>query len=531
MEQEIFIKKDLSTIELKFGLVYPNLYKVGMSSYALRLLYYMINSQENMACERFFLPDYVRYPYSSVSKILDPLRSLENHILLKNFDILGFSIQFENDFRNILWILENASLLKNRKEASENLMNARGGPLIIGGGPVITSNPLPFADFFDVFFIGDAEPILLPFLGNYLKYIQREINYKEFLEKVSNIEGIYVPELDNPVRRSILQNLNESPIPTFQLRTLVTEKKTSKGTFEENHFIEINRGCPFQCKFCLSSFHNSPFRNKSLERIKFEVDTYKEEDQFDTVSFIGSCVSAHPRFKEICKYILDNNLRFTLPSIRIEHVNSEILLLMEKPGIKTITIAPEAGSYDLRQYLGKNISNEMIMDKIQKIKKSKIKNIKFYFLIGLPNERDSDMEAIINLLYEIDKFGFEKKALRINVNPFIPKLNTPFEFETEHLLTENLTRLRISFKTLEKALYKKKSMKLNFKNIPSILNNARLQAIISLGDSQIARLLSYYYQHGANFGALRRAEKKLNISIDDYLMKVKNGYKPWNLLR
>ncbi|MHA1726776.1 MAG: B12-binding domain-containing radical SAM protein [Promethearchaeota archaeon] len=519
------MKKEINRVELIFGLIYPNIQEIGMSSHAMRLLYYMINLQENMACERVFLPDHIRYPHSRHEYYHEPLRTLEHQLLLKDLDILGFSIQFENDYRNILWILENVSYLTKKgapfweqKNRNESL------PLIIGGGPVITSNPLPFVKFFDVFFIGDAEPSLLAFLNHYLEWNQEIITNDEFLSKITQLSGIYIPRLKNPVKRAILKNLDDSPSPIPQSSF---PKIKRKGTFQHHYFIEVNRGCPFQCKFCLSSFHNYPFRNKSLEKIIKEIEACKNMGIFDVIAFIGSCISAHPQFTEICRHVLNNGLKFTLPSIRIEHINEENISLMEEAGIKTITIAPETGSEALRKFIGKNISDEMILNTVKRLKESQIRNIKFYFMIGLPNETDADIEKIISLLLQIDAMGFEKQALRVNVNPFIPKCNTPFQFEINHLLKEKIQYLLQSYQKLEKGLKKVKSIKINFKNPKNILNNARLQALISLGDEKMGSLLECYYQQGAHFGALRRAEKLLGLSIDAYFHKIGKGYQPW----
>ncbi|MHA1805858.1 MAG: B12-binding domain-containing radical SAM protein [Promethearchaeota archaeon] len=527
MFSKFSVKKDLNRVDLIFGLTYPNIQEIGMSSHAIRLLYFMINSQENMACERVFLPDHIRYPHSRHKYYHEPVRTLEHQLLLKDLDILGFSIQFENDYRNVLWILENASCLskKNAPFWEQKNRNERL-PLIIGGGPVITSNPLPFTKFFDVFFIGDAEPSLLTFLNHYLEWNQEIITNREFLNKIKQLPGVYIPRLKNPVKRAILENLDDSPSPIPQSSFPKIERK---GTFQHHYFIEVNRGCPFQCKFCLSSFHNYPFRNKSIEKIFEEIEACKKMGVFDVIAFIGSCVSAHPRFTDICKKVLNSGLSFTLPSIRIEHLTKENISLMEQVGIKTITIAPETGSEALRRSIGKNISDVMILNTIKRLRESQIRNIKFYFLIGLPNETEEDIENIISLVLQINALGFEKHALRINVNPFIPKFNTPFQFEITHLLKENIQYLLQSYQKLEKGLKKVKSIKINFKNAKNILNKARLQAFISLGDEKMGELLECYYQQGANFGALRRAEKLLGFSMDSYFLKIKKGHQPWKL--
>jgi radical SAM superfamily enzyme YgiQ (UPF0313 family) len=279
----------------------------------------------------------------------------------------------------------------------------------------------------------------------------------------------------------------------------------------------------------LSSYHNYPFRNKSFDEIIKSIKNGLKYSKFEKFSLIGSCVSSHPRFSEICEFILNSGKRFSIPSIRIEHITPKIIQILERGGIKTITIAPETGNDSLRYDLNKKISNDLILHAIEMIHESKIRNVKFYFLIGLPKETDEDILGIVTLLKSIEKIGFTGNQLKVNVNPFIPKLNTPYENKCHYYLSENLNILLKRFKTLENELKSLSSIKIKFKHAKRTLNAARLQALISLGDSSISELLLRYYAYGATMGALRRAEKELGFSIDDYFRKIQAGYKPWTI--
>ncbi|MHA1291231.1 MAG: B12-binding domain-containing radical SAM protein [Promethearchaeota archaeon] len=521
------IVKDWRKIDFSFALVYPNISKIGMSSYSIRLLYYLINSYKNIACERFFLPDKVKYPAHVYLTPENQIRSMENKILLNKFDIVGFSLQFENDFKNILWILENSLIpITVQARQSQIKKNKKVYPIIIAGGPVATSNPMPFSSFIDLFFIGDSETNLDTFFKLFKRYVENEINYFELLNKAKLIDGIYVPSLNNKVKRAVQRDLDNAPIPKYQTLSTLFKKKY---IFENKLFIEINRGCPFECKFCISSYHNSPFRNRSFNKIKSIIDESIKYSSFNTISLIGACVSGHSKFREICEYIIDKGKRFTIPSIRIEHLNSKIIQLLEIVNTNTITIAPETGSQELRYSLGKHISNDKIFSVIKEIKESKIKNIKFYFLIGLPNEKEEHIEETIKIIKNISDLGFNRGSLRININPLIPKLNTPYERKIDFLIKENIYNLRKRYQKLKKDLQNLPSVKLKFQNIRNIINNARLQAIVSLGDQEISFLLVNYYLEGANFGALRKAEKISTCTIDEYLKKIKRGYSPWRI--
>ncbi len=531
MTTENIIIKDWRNIDFSFGLVYPNVFRLGMSSYSIRLLYFLINSHENIACERIFLPENLKlkFPASRDYSSQNILRSIENKVLPIEFDILGFSFHFENDLRNILWILDKSEIPLTFQERQEYIsLEKPKFPLIIAGGPVVTSNPMSFSNIFDILFIGDSEYNLKLFFQNFSNYKNEKVNFSEFLELTSKIEGIFIPALKNKVNRAVLNNLDNSPNPIFQLISIATKEKK---IFESNFFVEINRGCPYKCKFCISSFHNSPFRNRSYENIKEAIEDAIEysNSKFDTISLIGSCVSSHPRFKQICELIINSGKRLTIPSIRIEHLTPDIIHLLERANIKTVTIAPEAGSESLRFELGKKISNKKIISVLTQIRESQIRNIKFYFLIGLPGETEEDIDDIINLLNKVDQLGFARNSLRVNINPFIPKLNTPYEKEINFYLDEKSIEFRRKFQKLEGELKKLHSIKIRFKNFKSIIKNARLQTIISLGNQKISDMLLSYYYNGANFGALQKTENDLQFSLNDYLLKIRDCYSPWKI--
>ena len=176
-------------------------------------------------------------------------------------------------------------------------------------------------------------------------------------------------------------------------------------------------------------------------------------------------MSAHPKFYEICEYIIDKGIRISIPSIRIEHLSPKIIKILEISGIKTVTLAPETGSESLRFALGKQITNEKIYSIVSEIKHSKIRNIKFYFLIGLPNENEEDIEETIRMIKTINDMGFDKDSIKINVNPLIPKLNTPYENEIDFFLNVNINKLKSSYQKIIKELNQLPSIKLKFQEM------------------------------------------------------------------
>ncbi len=525
MEEQNIIIKDWRHIDIAFGLVYPNNYSVGMASYSVRFLYALLNSYQNIVCERIFLPENVRYPASRDYRSEVSLRSIETGRSILDFDILGFSIQFENDFRNILWCLEKAKMpLLNTERRKARKRENIYYPLVIGGGPVSTSNPKPLSKIFDVFFIGDAEPILEPFFQHFLDFKNDNLNFRTFLDKLSSIKGLYIPLLRNKAKRIYIQDLDNSQIPYHQL---ITKSSKNRSGLEESFYLEINRGCPFNCKFCISSYHNLPFRNRSFESIAETIERAIDYTEFKKFSLIGSCVSAHPKFLEICELILKNEKSFSIPSIRIDHITPRIIEILERADVKTITIAPETGSEKLRNALGKMISDERIYRAVKLIKASQIENIKMYFLIGLPNETELDVQNTIDMIQKLDVYEFRKNSLRISINPMIPKLNTPYQKEIQFYLKENKDVLRSKLTFLKNELENLKSVKLKVGPINNLIKQAQLQTLFSLGNEKVSEILIQYYRQGATFGALKQVLNRENFSLNEYFLKVKGCYSPW----
>jgi len=536
VEEQNIVKKDWRTIKLSFALIYPNVYRIGMSSYSIHLIYSLLNSREDIVCERFFLPENIRYPASQDNNVnMGRIFSIENRILLKEFDILGFSIQFENDYRNLLWILEAAGIPLRTKERREEFKE-KGTiyPLIIAGGPCATSNAMVLSEYIDLFFIGDIEPNLNEFLDLTIEIKEKFVNLNNDLEVFRKINGIFIPLIKNNCKRTILKNLDESKTPLLQIKSIfdlpITNRKGGKKqkglAFGDTYLLEINRGCPFNCKFCISCHHNTPFRNKSFEDIIKTIDKARELQKIKKITFIGSCVTSHPNFIEICNYLLKNNIEFMIPSIRIDHITKRLIGILEKGNIKTITIAPETGFNNLRYSIGKKISNEQIIEAVKIIRDSIIRNIKFYFLIGLPGEQEDEADAIMELMTTINELGFEKDSLKVNLNPFIPKLNTPFQIYTDFFLETNLKNLKNKFEKIQNGISKMPSVKLKIKNIKKIINEALIQTLFSVGDNEVSGLLFDYYHYGATLGALKKAAKKINFSFDTYFKQIRDGYKP-----
>ncbi len=532
IEEQNIIKKDWRSIKLTFALIYPNIYNVGMSCYSIHLLYHLINSRDDIACERFFIPEKVKYPAQQNGNILKKrIVSLENSIFLSEFDVLGFSIQFENDYRNVLWTLEAAGIPLTSNERQKKAKNQEiVYPLIIAGGPCATSNAMVLSNYADYFVIGDVEPSLDNLLDLMVESKEKSGKLNLDLARLASIDNIFIPSINSECKRSVLKNLDDSSTPILQIKSIFKDERTKKKRknleFGDTFLLEVNRGCPYSCKFCISCHHNAPFRNKTFKNLVETINKATQVQEIKKITFIGSSVTSHPKFKELCEHAVDKKIDFMIPSIRIDHISKDLIEVFERGNIKTITIAPETGYEKLRYSLGKQITNTQIIETIKIIRDSKIKNIKFYFLIGLPGEWEEDVDAIIELMTEISELGFDKDSLRVNINPFIPKLNTPYQIYTDYFSKENFTDLKRKLEKIQKSLIKIPAIKLKIKNIKDLLNKAMIQAIFSLGDKEVSKILLDYYNMGATYGALKKAAKNSGFSFDEYFERIKEGYKP-----
>jgi radical SAM superfamily enzyme YgiQ (UPF0313 family) len=527
MIDEGSIIKDWRHVDLTFGLIYPNSYKLANSSYTIRLLYHIINIDERFLCERIFLPEKIVYPAANDNSPKNLIRSLENKVLPTEFDVLGVSVHYENDFKNILWLLDKANIPLHREER-KRIQKKQDViyPLLIAGGPVITSNPLPLSDIFDLFFIGDSENTLIPFFEQLINWKLGDRGIEKLVAKNRKLTNIFIPAINNHPKRGVLERLEDSPNPVYQT---ISKSKNENTIFERNFFIEVNRGCPFQCKFCISSFHNSPFRNRSYANIIQLIDVAIKATKFEKISLIGSCVSSHPKFKEICEYIIKKGKKLSIPSIRLDHLTEELINLFEKANMNSITLAPETGSEPLRFELGKKISNQKILEIATKIFNSSIRYLKLYFLLGLPSESENDIKNIIILLKELDEIGFERGGVKVNINPFIPKLNTPYGNYVDNYLNKNFDDLISKSQKVNREIRKIRAIKLKFQHPKDLVKEAKLQTLFSLGDTQFSSVLIEYYRNGAKYSDLEIAEKKLGYSTEKYLKKIQQGYSPWKI--
>ncbi len=555
------IKKPWREDCLRIALVYPNIYS-AMAGLTIQTLYSIWNKYPNVICERFFMPSKKEikafksqnltpnYDTTTGSARFHPaLRSIENQMPLLKFDIIAFSISYELDFPNVLWMLDNSHIpiyrndrMKERND--EEIQEDRNFPLIIAGGPVIRSNPLPLEPFLDVAFIGEIEPVNDLMIESWFKSrgLESTLTYLDlqthFLQSLNNISGFWVPALYNPklnkvIERVYVKNLDDFPHPIKQIIPKIEPPEKYPLPFGEAFYVEINRGCPHFCRFCMTGSQLKPFRNRSLERLKEIIISGIKNSGVNKVVLIGSSVTDHPKFRELIKFLVDLKVEFSIPSIRIETLTEELASLLAKGGIRTVAFAPETGTDRLRLKINKKISNEKILNGAKLLLEAGIPNVKLYILYGLPFETEEDIDAIPKLVKQIAALGFGKQGVRLSINPFIPKAHTPFESYIDNFADPNLIILKEKIKRIYTPLKGDKQIKFETLSV----EEAYIQTLLALGGKEMSALILKYYQTGHEIKKWYRMTRKKHLGKEEYIIKFFQdmkansfGHLPWNFI-
>ncbi len=463
-ERGAIVKKGRSLI--RTALVYPNTYRAGMSSLGFQTVYRLGNQLDNAAFERVFLPD--RTTNSG------RLKSIETGLDLDRFDIILFSISFENDFIHLVQLLEHAGI--PLRSSDRNHIH----PLVAAGGVACFLNPEPIADFMDCFLLGEAEC----FLENFFNAFAAEPSRKKFLETLEGrVPGAYVPKAHPS---SKIPKIQVQYLDSLENITTSSAIITHDTAFKDTFLIETLKGCPHGCRFCSAGFIYRPPRIYPEENICKAIDMAK--GLTDKIGFVSSAIADHPQMNEICDYGLKHNFRLSFASLRADRLTDKFIQALAMSRIKTATIAPEAGSERMRRIINKKIEEHHILSAAHKLVSAGIINLKLYFMIGLPFETPEDIQSIILLTLKIKSVFLEasKKNRRIgtitlSINPFIPKPCTPFQWAP--MADEKY--LKNALKTIRHGLKKTANIKINTESI----KKAKIHALLSRGGRQTADII------------------------------------------
>lgn len=442
------VVKDKNKVDMRFAFCFPDTYEIGMSHLGMKILYSLTNERENFWCERVFAPD---VDFEKLMRENDiPLYGLESLEPIKNFDFIGFTIQYEMCYTNILNMLDLAGLPVKAKDRTAL------SPIVIGGGPCVC-NPEPIAEFFDMFILGEGEEVNLEVYDLYVEMKKKGASKTEFLEAAAKIEGVYVPafydvtyEDDGRVKSFTPNNSNASP--TIKKRII---KDMSKVYYPDKFvvpyceivhdraIVEVLRGCIRGCRFCQAGYIYRPLREKNTGVICNETKSLCESTGYEEVSLSSLSTSDHSDIEnmlvKLSNYTEEEKINLSLPSMRIDRFSKELMDQIQKVRKSGLTFAPEAGTQRLRDVINKNITEDEIFRACKLAFDGGYTAVKLYFMLGLPTETDDDIRGIAELAKKIcDLFYQNPNRLRgrhiqisISCATFVPKPFTPFEFEPQ----------------------------------------------------------------------------------------------------
>lgn len=488
-------------------LCFSDKYEVGMSNIGVRILYHMLNDMEGFICERSFAPDLDMA--QELKSRGQRLFSLETKRDIVDFDLIGFSVQFELQYTNIPYMFDLAGIPLYAKDRPEDF------PPLVAGGPCAV-NPMPFAPFFDAILIGDGEITFKQINELHLKCLEQGLSKSEFLRLATEIDGVYVPSIGNRTKRAVVQNLDEAYFPTSVLVPncdIVHDRST----------IELFRGCANGCRFCQACFFYRPIRERKPDTLVRYATELMDNTGYDELSLCSLSTSDYSHLKEMVDGIKEQadkrKVKLALPSLRLDSFEAEIY---EETSGSSLTFAPEAGTQRLRNVINKNISEQDIYNSIKGAMEHGVKNVKLYFMIGLPTETDEDLQGIVDIVYLVKdlhrQYG-KSKLINIVVSTavFIPKPLTPFQWERQI--------------TIEEMKHKQDFLKekLRIKNVKYSWHGAEssvIEALLARGDESLARVIEEAYKQGAVFDSWSEhfhyeywlnAIQKFNVDVDEFV--------------
>jgi radical SAM superfamily enzyme YgiQ (UPF0313 family) len=462
---------------------FPNEYSVGITSLGYQVIWATLASRRDVAVSRLFTDVHEALPSQP--------------------ELLGFSMSWELDYVNILSLLESLDIpLRSQARASIH-------PLVFGGGPVLTANPEPCADFFDVILLGDGELLLGEFIEAYQSV--RQADRKTQLHHLATIPGVYVPGLyqityeapDGAVLaiQAIAPNVPaQVQKQTFRGNTLsASSVVTEKAAWENIYMVEVVRSCPEMCRFCLASYLTLPFRIADVEASLIPA-IERGLQVTDRLGLLGASVTQHPEFDSLLEYLNRpqfDHVRMSLSSVRTNTVTPKLAETLVKHDSRSITIAVESGSDRVRQIINKKLTNDEIVQAALNAKAGGLSSLKLYGMAGLPGEEMTDLEQTVTLMRTLKKAA-PGLRLTLGCSTFVPKAHTPFQWFGVNPQAEK----RLQF--LQKNL---RSQGIDFR--PESYNWSVIQALLSRGDRRLSHLLELTRHYGDSLGSYRRAFKDL----------------------
>jgi radical SAM superfamily enzyme YgiQ (UPF0313 family) len=488
---------------------FPNEYTVGITSLGYQVVWATLAMRDDLQVSRLFT---------------DIREQLPRHP-----ELLGFSMSWELDYVNIFNLLESLEIPIRANSRNQN------HPLIFGGGPVLTANPEPYAEFFDVILLGDGENLLGDFIDTYKKV--RNADRETQLKTLAQVPGIYIPSLYvieyitpdgeiksiNPISSEIPPIIQKQTYRgnTLSASTVVTEK----AAWENIYMVEVVRSCPEMCRFCLASYLTLPFRTASLENSLIP-GIERGLKVTNRLGLLGASVTQHPEFTELLDYISQpkyDDVRLSVASVRTNTVTVKLAETLTKRDTRSLTIAVESGSEKVRKIVNKKLDNDEIIQAAINAKAGGLSSLKLYGMVGIPGEEAEDIDATIKMMQSVKKAA-PGLRLTLGCSTFVPKSHTPFQWFGVNKQAEKRLQL------LQKQI---KPQGIEFR--PESYNWSIIQALLSRGDRRLSPLLELTRDFGDSLGSYKRAFKQLKGQIPDLDFYVHSNWStekilPWNHL-
>lgn len=545
--------KDPKKVDIRFAMCFPDVYEIGMSHLGIQILYSMLNSRDDIYCERVYSPWMDLDPIMREKKI--PLFTLETQEPVRNCDFLGITLQYEMCYTNILQILDLSQIPLHADCRTEE------DPIVIGGGPC-AYNPEPLADFFDLFYIGEGETVYFQLMDRYKENKAAGGSRKDFLEMAAQIPGIYVPSFYQPeynpdgtlasfqpvnphasarITKQLVVDMDQYP---YIEKPLVPFIKVT----QDRVVLEIQRGCIRGCRFCQAGDVYRPLREHSLEYLKRYAYSMLKSTGHEEISLSSLSSSDYSQLEGLVNFLIQEfkgkGVNISLPSLRIDAFSLDVMSKVQDIKKSSLTFAPEAGSQRLRDVINKGLTEEVILDGARQAFEAGWNRVKLYFMLGLPTETVEDMEGIALLSEKIAeeyyKIPKEQRHGKVQVvassSFFVPKPFTPFQWARMCTQQEFLDRANI--------VRGKFRQMLNYKSLKYNWHEAELtvlEGVLARGDRRVGKVIETAYQNGAiydswseyfNNDIWMKAFQDCQVSIDFYTTRERSLDElfPWDFI-